>query len=230
MSVRTARRWMRIALVISLGIVPAAGAGCATLKALANPKATSAAVEDAGMGVVVRRADAAMDVSREVDRLLVSTPVDEGSAWLAKVHLDQASADAAMDEAGKRAVYGAEPARILPAEAWAWVLPKVTSDGGGHASVLGMISAQAADEYKAMQDKGKGYSEATAKVADAQAKLEDRADDLDPITREQRNDEIDDLKAQQKTAREALLTAARALAKKLKEGCAKVSPSLRDKL
>ena len=49
--------------------------GCAAMLSVGNPAAAVKVAEGAGLGVVVRRAEAAVSTATEVDRLLIITPI-----------------------------------------------------------------------------------------------------------------------------------------------------------
>ena len=95
------------------------GTGCGALSAAANPKLAWAVADPAPMTVVVRRADAAQNTSKEVDRLLTATPADGSSDWMKKTAIDKADASAKMKELTEFSLYKDSKARVVPSEIWA---------------------------------------------------------------------------------------------------------------
>ena len=104
------------------------GTGCGALKAAANPKSAWAIGDPAPMAVVVRRADAAEGTSKEVDRLLTSTPAGADSPWVQATAptADEQKKDG--DALSNHSLYTSSQARILAAELWAKELPTRKDD------------------------------------------------------------------------------------------------------
>lgn len=100
------------------------GTGCGAIKAAANPKVAWALNDPAPMSVVVRRAEVAEKTSKEVDRLLNETPLNDDSPWLAKVAPEKEAATKDMTDLRAHDLYVTGP-RVVAAEVWAKELAKV---------------------------------------------------------------------------------------------------------
>ena len=100
------------------------GTGCGAIKAAANPKVAWAINDPAPMSVVVRRADVAEKTSKEVDRLMTDTPLNDDSPWLAKIAPEKEAATKELTELKAHDLY-ARGARVVAAEVWAKELSHV---------------------------------------------------------------------------------------------------------
>lgn len=134
------------------------GTGCGALKAAANPKVAWAVRDPAPMSVVVRRADAAEKTSKEVDRLLTATPLNQnGSAdWVQQIGPTPDAAAAEMKTVSLESFYVESRARVVPAEVWARTLPTVKGGkarSGDAGNLLGAVDKELGDKYRAISDK-----------------------------------------------------------------------------
>ncbi len=112
-------RWFEtLAKVALLGGLLSVGTGCGAIKAAANPKVAWALNDPAPMSVVVRRVDVAEKTSKEVDRLMNETPLNDDSPWLAKVGTDKEVATKDMADLRANDFYATGP-RVVAAEVWA---------------------------------------------------------------------------------------------------------------
>ncbi len=136
-----------IGTTVILGTIATMGTGCGALGAMANPKVAWAVTDPAPMNVVVRRADAAAATSKEVDRLLTSTPANGDSDWMAKVGPSSDDAKAQMKTVGDLPVYKQSKARVVPSEVWVRTLPSVHCDNGQYPSLLAAIDPSLGDSY-----------------------------------------------------------------------------------
>jgi hypothetical protein len=88
------------------------------LRAATNPKVSWALSDPAPLPVVVRRADAAEETAKHVQRLLVATPLDDSAEWVGKTAPNQEGAQKKAQEIAARDEYAASGARVIPAEVW----------------------------------------------------------------------------------------------------------------
>src|SRR5690348_17211258 len=111
--------WLKtIGTGIFLSSILTVGTGCGALKAAANPKVAWAVSDPAPMAVVVRRADAAEGTSKEVDRLLTSTPAAADSPWVKQTAPSDDDQKTEGDVVANHELYVQSQARIVPAELW----------------------------------------------------------------------------------------------------------------
>ncbi|MBK6690713.1 MAG: hypothetical protein IPG50_00655 [Myxococcales bacterium] len=99
--------------------------GCGVLAAATNPKVAWAVGDPAPMSVVVRRADAAEKTSLEVDRLLTGTATPDDATWLDKTAPNKEDATQKLQSLRMHPIYQGQQARIVAAEVWSDLLPKV---------------------------------------------------------------------------------------------------------
>src|SRR5262249_17168724 len=118
------RIWLRVLVCLALASF---GTGCGALSAATNPKVSWAMSDPAPMTVVVRRADAAEATGKNVERLLLTTPIDEQGAWIGKTAPEKDEAQKKADEIAARDEYALTGARVIPAEVWSTTLAGVAS-------------------------------------------------------------------------------------------------------
>jgi hypothetical protein len=156
----------RIGSVVLLGSIAATSTGCGALGAMANPKVAWAITDPAPMTVVVRRADAAAATSKEVDRLLTSTPANGDSDWMAKVGPSTDDAKAQMKTVGDMPIYKQSKARVVPSEVWVRTLPSVHCDSGQYPSLLAAIDPSLGDSYAKIMAKKQEIADLKAAQAE----------------------------------------------------------------
>jgi hypothetical protein len=122
-------RWAQtIGVSAFLAGVVATGTGCGAISAAANPKVAWALNDPAPMSIVVRRADVAEKTAQQVDRVMTETPVNDDSAWLAKVAPQKEEATATLAAVRQHQLYApgaGQGARVVPAEVWAKSLSQI---------------------------------------------------------------------------------------------------------
>jgi hypothetical protein len=163
--------------------------GCGLVGAMANPKVAWAIQDPAGMTVVVRRADAAENTAKQVDRILTATPAGPDSGWLKAVGPKPEDAAGDVKAFVQNPMYAKTHARVVPAETWALQLGDVQSTEGSSPNLLAMVSSDLADAYAAIQAK-------TADIADldAQIEAEKAAKDATDADKKEHDKNIDELK------------------------------------
>jgi len=169
----------KLSATLFLGLVVSTSTGCGALGAMANPKVAWAVTDPAPMNIVVRRADAAAATSKEVDRLLTSTPASPDSDWMAKVGPSTDDTKTLMKTVGDMPVYKQSKARIVASEVWVRTLPGVRSDNGQYPSLLAVIDTSLADSYAKIMAKKQEVADLKASRAeeDAAASAKDVSDD-----------------------------------------------------
>ncbi|MCA9620688.1 MAG: hypothetical protein KC731_16810 [Myxococcales bacterium] len=189
-----ARRW-GAALVMVAGL--SSLTGCSFFKGLTNPDVAWAMSEPTPMAVVIRRTELATGIADQVDRIMADMPVDEAAEKALALKLGDA--EKRLDEAASAPVYGGQPLRVVPAEAWLPTLAAVCAEDGGNDTLVGMLDgevedqlavvlAQAAeiakldaqiDEAETARD-ADGASESAVAAAETKiAKLEEKRDQLE---------------------------------------------------
>jgi len=127
----TFRRWLKVAGTTAfLGAVLTLGTGCGAIAAAANPKVAWAINDPAPMSVVVRRADVAEQTSKEVDRILTATPVNDDSTWVGKVGPEKEDATKQLGVLKQHDLY-VGGARVVAAEVWAKSLHDIDGKTAG---------------------------------------------------------------------------------------------------
>jgi hypothetical protein len=212
----------RLVMPLALaGAVLSTGTGCGLLAAAANPGAMWAINDPATLPVVVRRADAALITTAEVNRLLTATPAGKDTPWIAAVSPDPKEAAADIKALQRDPAYAATKARVVAAEVWIRTLPAVGSATGEHPSLLAAIDQNLADSYNAIGLK-------MAEVASRNAEIETEkqaadADGVSPSDKKTHQDRIATLQKQSDDASGAIDPLRDAFRAKLKDACAKVS-------
>lgn len=163
--------WSRSrSLVLCAGIVLGAPAsGCGAAHALANP-AVLQALEPAPLRVVLRRAELARAIGVRVSALTDQVPADEAIARASALSATNAEED--LNRAGKEAVYGRAPARVLPAEAWFRELSSSCTPGSEQGTLVSLLGAPVAAGYREVASQ----SAQLARMKAEAESLEDRAD------------------------------------------------------
>jgi len=165
-SLRTSLCTSVIGTTVILGSIATMSTGCGALGAMANPKVAWAVTDPAPMTVVVRRADAASATSKEVDRLLTSTPANSDSDWMAKVGPSTDDAKAQMKTVGDMPIYKQSKARVVPSEVWVRTLPGVHCDNGQYPSLLAAIDSSLGDSYAKIMAKKQEIADLKAAQAE----------------------------------------------------------------
>lgn len=216
--------WRQSLMAVVAAAVLGLGSGCGAVSAMANPKVAFALQEPAPMGVVVRRADAAEEAVREVDRLLTQTPVSD--EWLTKVALGKEDGQKLLDEASKKGHYLNRPVSVLPVEAWVTHLSSLKAESGDHPNILSSLSPEIASQYQQVAEKNKAFADLKAEIAKEEAAL-DKAPEAEKAALEAK---VEGLEAKADAAEEAFEAAKEAFVDKLKVAAGKVAPETRDKL
>ena len=166
--------------------------GCGALSAMANPKVAWAIGDPAPMSVVVRRADAAENTAKQVDRLLTSTPVSADAGWLKSVGPTNDDAAAAVKAVKSEPMYAKSHARVVPAEVWAWTLGEIQSSDGSSPNLLALVSSDLGDAYAAISAKQADIADAKATIAkEKEAKDAKDASDADKTEHQKTIDELE---------------------------------------
>lgn len=117
--------------------------GCGVLAAATNPKVAWAVGDPAPMSVVVRRADAAEKTSVEVDRLLTGTATPDDATWLDKTAPNKEDATQKLQSLRMHPIYQGQQARIVAAEVWSDLLPKVGRESKTAAAAPAPVATKA---------------------------------------------------------------------------------------
>jgi hypothetical protein len=194
---------------------------------MANPKVAWAIQDPAPMTVVVRRADAAANTTKEIDRLLTSTPANADSDWVGQVGPSKDDAKSNMKTVGDLPVYKASKARVVPSEVWVRTLPGVKSDAGHFPSLLAAVDPSLADKYAKIMAKKQ-------EIADlkAQAETEDQAASAKGVSdgdKKTHKDKEDGLNKQISTAEDAVGPLEKDFVKAAKDSAAKASADVKSK-
>ncbi len=197
---------------------------------IGNPSAAVKVAEGAHLGVVVRRAEAAVETATEVDRLLIVTPVGGKAKWPEKVLITQAEAQKILLSASKSGTYVNQPADIMPVEVWARLLPKLKAEQGDHPSLLAHIDPGIAAQYAKIIEKYENYSSLRESAARAQEELDKQEDSLDDLAKAVLEAKIEKIEADADEAESAFDEAKTAFVESAKTGAAKASPTVRDEV
>jgi hypothetical protein len=117
-----------------LGAFAFGSTGCGALSAMADPRLAWAIKDPAPMSVVVRRADAAEDTSKEVTRLLTATPVAKDANWPDATMPAADQSKAAFKTLSDNDMYKTSHARVVAAEVWAPLLASLAAPPGSDAA------------------------------------------------------------------------------------------------
>ncbi len=155
--------------------------GCSMMGALANPRVMFALDESAPLSVVARRASNASVTAKEVERLLVATPVDADSAWMKAFAASPDDAKATLDGLKTTVGYtsGAKPVKVLPSEAWVKMLAAVKSQEKGTPNLLTLVGADINASYVKILEKKKQVAALKAKQAEEDKAIDDAKTDAD---------------------------------------------------
>ncbi len=170
MTVNVRRLVTNLGAAAFLGLVVATSTGCGALGAMANPKVAFAITEKAPMPVVVRRADDAAVIAKEVDRLLTATPTSVTSDWLKQVGPDPKDAAPILSALKKSPMYTQpKPTKVVSAEVWARTLPDVQSSGGDQPNLLSAIDPSLGTGYAEIMAKQQEIADLSQQIADEKA-------------------------------------------------------------
>jgi hypothetical protein len=178
-----------VAAALGLGL-----GGCGVLKAIVNPSAAWSIGESTPMAVVVRRAEVARGIVDQVDRLVGETPIDEAAAKA--LTLTAADAQKRLEAAAAEPVYagGAEPMRVVPAEAWLSTFAGACAADGSASTLIGLLGADVAKQYAEVASRGKKIAELGAQIVALEEKS--GAEGTTDAQREENDRAIAELKAQ----------------------------------
>ena len=216
-------------LALSLAATPGLS-GCAAMLSIGNPSAAVKVAEGAHLGVVVRRAEAAVETATEVDRLLIVTPVGGKAKWPEKVLITQAEAQKILLSAAKTGTYVNQPADIMPVEVWARLLPELKAEQGDHPSLLAHIDPEIAAQYGKILEKYEKYVSLRESAARAQEALDKQEDSLDDPAKAALKEKIEKTEADADAAETAFDDAKTAFVDSAKTGAAKASPAVREQV
>jgi hypothetical protein len=166
--------------------------GCGALNAVTNPGGAWAFSEPATMSVVVRRADVAHLTANQVDRLIGETPIDDASTGAMK--LTKADAETLLKEAGSDPVYGGQPLRVVPAEAWLKQLSHACAEDQSAPSLIAMLGEDVAGKYTEVSSQGRKIAALKGKKAAAEDKAD--ADGVSDADKAKYAKEVADIEAQ----------------------------------
>jgi hypothetical protein len=195
--------------------------GCSLLAAAGNPAAIWAINDPANLQVVVRRADAALITTAEVNRLLTATPAGKDTPWIASVSPDPKEAAADIRALKNDPDYATTKARVVAVEVWMRTLPNVSAESGEHPSLLAAIDQSLADSYLAI-----GLKQAEIGSLKAQIETEKQAasaDGVSPADKKSHEDKVDALKKQVDDADAAVDPLKKKFLGQIKDACAKLS-------
>jgi hypothetical protein len=219
--------WVRRAMVIcaTLGVLFTM-TGCGVLGAMANPKVAWAIKDPAPMTVVVRRADAAEDTAKQVDRLLTATPASPDADWLKNVGPKPEDSAQDMKALTQDPAYAQSHARVVAAEVWLRMLGDLQSTAGSSPSLLGMVSTDLSDQYALVTAK-----EAEVAQLDAQIAAEKEARDAKGVTdadKKAHEQTISDLKSQKSKKEDEVDPLRKKVLASVKDAAAKTPSDTRD--
>jgi hypothetical protein len=194
--------------------------GCSLLAAAGNPGAFWAVNDPATLQVVVRRADAALITTAEVNRLMTATPAGKDTAWVGAISPDPKEAVADIKALQNDPDYSATKARVVAAEVWIRTLPNVGAATGEHPSLLAAIDQGLADSYAAIGTK-------LAQMASLKAQIEAEkaaasADGVTPTDKKLHEDQQKKLDKQVDEADSAVEPLKKAFLGQIKDACAKL--------
>jgi len=209
--------------------------GCAAMISIGNPAAAVRVAEGAGLGVVVRRAEAAVETATEVDRLLIITPVGGAANWPDRLKITKAKAQEMLAVTSKSGLYAGQEADVMEVEVWARLLPELKADEGKHPSLLAQVSPALADDYADIIAKYKAYVTEREKVTAAEVKLEqeekalsEQKKELSEADKTSREAEIEKLDKAADEAETIFDDAKKAFVDKAKAAAAQVDPAVRN--
>ncbi len=214
-------------LLVSLAVSPSL-TGCAAMMSVGRPSTALKAVEGAGLGVVVRRAQASSEVAAHVDRLLVETPVGKDADWPARLLITREGAERILTEASKSGTYANQPAEVMPVEAWARVLSEATSSEGEHASLMKRISTEMAVEYADVAKKNRAFLSRREAATKAEEDLDQRKGALAETELASEKAKVDRMDEEADAAEEAFQEAKAAFVEKVRTCAGKVPKDVRD--
>lgn len=214
-------------LLVSLAVFPSL-TGCAAMMSVGRPATALKAVEGAGLGVVVRRAEASSEVAAHVDRLLVETPVGREAGWTAGLLITREGAERILTDVSKSGVYTNQPAEIMPVEVWARVLSEATAAEGQHASLLKRISTEMAAEYADVAKKNQAFLSHREAAKKAEEDLDQRKGALAETELASEKAKVDRMDEEADAAEKAFEEAKAAFVDKVRTCAAKVPKDVRD--
>ena len=230
----TCRKLSALTIGFALFGVPSMS-GCAAMLSVGNPAAAVRVAEGARLGVVVRRAEAAIATATEVDRLLIITPVGGDAQWPDKLKINKAKAQEMLTAVSKTSVYTGQEADVMEVEVWARLLPELKADEGKNPSLLAQVSPALADDYADVIAKYKAYVAEREKVTAAEKKLEreeaklgEQDKELSEADKAAREAEIEKLDKAADEAETVFDDAKSAFIDKAKAAAAQVDPTVRD--
>jgi hypothetical protein len=195
--------------------------GCGLLSAATNPGAFWAVNDPANLQIVVRRADAALITTAEVNRLLTATPAGKDTPWVASVSPDPKAAAAEIKALQQDPDYAATRARVVGAEVWMRMLGDVGATSGEHPNLLAAVDQSLADSYLAV-----GLKQAEIASLKSQIETEKQAASADGVSPDDKKTHEDQAKTLQKQADDAQGAVDPLKTKflgQVKDACAKVS-------
>jgi hypothetical protein len=194
--------------------------GCGLLAAATNPGAFWAVQDPANLQIVVRRADAALVTTAEVNRLLTSTPAGKDTPWVASVSPDPKDAAADIKALQHDPDYSTTHARVVAAEVWMRTLGNVGATTGEHPNLLAAIDQKLADSYLAL-----GLKQAEIASLKGQIETEKQAagaDGVSPADKKTHEDAIAVLGKKVDDAQDAVDPLKAKFLGQLKDACAKL--------
>ena len=179
-SISRAPRRLLATLLFAISVLTGS-TGCAMMGALTNPKVMFALDESAPLAVVARRAANASTTSKEVERILLNTPIDADSAWMKSFAASPDEAKAILESLKTTGSYtsGPKPVKVLPAEAWSKLLSGVKSTEKATPNLLTLVSADINASYVKVLDKKKQIADLKAKQAEENKAIDDAKTDAD---------------------------------------------------
>jgi hypothetical protein len=211
-------RHLRVPFAFALAL---SQAGCGLLAAATNPGAFWAVNDPANLQIVVRRADAALITTAEVNRLLTATPAGKDTPWVASVSPDPKVAAAEIKALQNDPDYGATKARVVAAEVWMRSLGDVGATSGEHPNLLAAIDQSLADSYLAI---GLKQAEIASLKADIETEKQGAgADGVSPADKKTHEDQAKALQKQVDDAESAVDPLKSKFLAQVKDASAKVS-------
>lgn len=195
--------------------------GCSLLAAATNPGAFWAVNDPANLQIVVRRADAALITTAEVNRLLTATPAGKDTPWVAGVSPDPKIAAADIKALQSDPDYSITKARVVAAEVWMRTLGDVGATSGEHPNLLAAIDQTLADSFLAV-----GLKQAEIASLKAQIETEKQAagaDGVSPADKKTHDDQTKVLQKQADDAQGALDPLRSKFLGQVKDACGKLS-------
>lgn len=215
-------------LALALAAAPSLS-GCAAMLSVGNPSAAMKVAEGAGLGVVVRRAEAAMETATQVDRLMAS-PIGGKAEWPKDLLIRQADAQKLLLSASKAGTYLNQPADVMPVEVWAYLLPRLEAEEGDHPSVLARVDPELAEHHDKILEKYESYVSLREAAARTQDAFDAEKDGLDEKAKVVRNATIEKNEADVDAAEAAFDAAKTAFIDEARTAAAKASPAVRDEV